>query len=345
MSNKKKLSFIVLLLCWTYGPAQVSYNSWINGYMSVSSYGGNTIPDAYTASFSGNGYLNVPYWRLSVKLKQPVTSTDGNYTLPANKISFSPVSSSGNAFPYAVPTISQIGMPLTVIMQDGQEVFLVPQSNASLYNSPFLFIGYYYNLQIKYSLSLAGGAYLGNYPAWTTFSAPMQFTAYDRYNNVIGRMDHVFQFQIGTLSGTPPDTPEMSLKFSADAMNGLLEFKSRNDYTNGVAVSYPSALIVRSNTNYQIKIRSLQNNFISAAGNTLPLDAVKFALAPVNGNNATVYPISLASWSQLVAKGAYTQGSNVYYNMNYSTDANDQRFINAKSADYSTTLQFEITPQ
>lgn len=173
----------------------------------------------------------------------------------------------------------------------------------------------------------------------------MQFTAYDRYNNVIGRIDHVFQFQIGTLSGNPPDTPEMSLKFSADAMNGLLEFKSRNDYANGVSTSYPGALAVRSNTNYQIKIRSLQNNFVSAAGNTLPLDAVKFALAPINGNNATVYPISLASWSQLVAKGAYTQGSNVYYDMNYSTNANDQRFIDAKPADYTTTLQFEITPQ
>lgn len=345
MSNNKKFSVIVLLLCFMHSMAQVSYSSWINGYMSMSSYGGNTIPDAYTASFSGNGYLNVPYWRLSVRLKQPVTSTDGNYTLPANKISFSPVSSSGNSYPNGVPTISQIGMPLNVIMQEGQEIFLVPQSNAALYNFPFLFFGYYYNLQLKYSLTLAGGAYLGNYPAWSTFVAPMQFTAYDRYNNVIGRADHVYQFQIGTLSGTPPDSPEMSLKFSANAMNGLLEFKSRNDYTNGVSVSYPSALTVRSNTNYQIKIRSLQNNFSSAAGNTLPLDAVRFALAPVNGNNATVYPISLASWQQLVAKGSYTQGSNVYYDMNYSTNANDQRFINAKSADYSTTLQFEITPQ
>ena len=146
MSNEKKFSLIVLLLCWIYGPGQVSYTSWTNGYLSVSSYGGNTAPDAYTASFSGNGYLNVPYWRLSARLKQPVTSADGNYTLPANKISFSPVSSSGNASPTGVPTISQIGMPLNVVMQEGQEVFLVPQSNAAFYNFPLLFFGYYYNL-------------------------------------------------------------------------------------------------------------------------------------------------------------------------------------------------------
>lgn len=345
MNNRKIFSFILLLCFWIQCLSQVSYSSWINGYMSVSSYGGGSIPDAYTASFSGNGYLNVPYWRLSVRLKQPVTSTDGNYTLPANKLSFSPVSSSGNAYPYAVPTISQIGMPLNVMMQEGQEIFLVPQSNAAMYNFSLLFFGYYYNLQLRYSLALAGGAYLGNYPSWTTFVAPMQFTAYDRYNNVIGRMDHVFQFQIGTLSGTPPDVPEMSLKFSANAVNGALEFNSRNDYANGVNVSYSNALTVRSNTNYQIKIRSLQNNFTSPAGNTLPLDAVKLTLAPVNGNSASVYPIALASWQQLAAKGGYTQGSSVYYDINYSTTANDQRFMSAKSEDYSTTLQFEITPQ
>jgi hypothetical protein len=345
MNNDKKFSVLILLLIFLHCNSQVYYNSWINGFIPVNSFGGTTIPDAYTLNFSAGGYLNVPYWRLSARLTQPITSADGNYTLPANKLSFSPVSTSGNAYPYPVPSISQIGMPLSVMMQEGQEVFLVPQSNAALYNFPLLFIGYYYNLQIRYSLTLAGGSYLGNYPASTVFVAPIQFTAYDRYNNVICRVDHVFQIQIGALSGTPPDVPEMSLKFSANAINSLLEFKSKNDYMNGVSAVYPSALTVRSNTNYQIKIKSLQSQFISAAGNSLPLDAVKFRLTPSSGNNAMVYPISLASFPQLVAKGAYTQGSNMYYDINYSTNSNDQRFMNAKKEDYSTTLQFEITPQ
>lgn len=345
MSNDKKFSVIVLLFIWMHCSSQVYYNSWINGYMSIVSYGGNTSTDAYTLNFSANGYLNVPYWRLSVRLTQPAASTDGNYTLPANKISFSPVSTSGNAYPNSVPTVSQIGMPLNVIMQEGQEVFLVPQSNAALYNSPNMYVGDYYNLQIKYSLMVAGGSYLGSYPAWTTFVAPMQFTAYDQYNNVIGRMDHVFQFQIGTLSGTPPDVSEMSLKFSANAMNASLEFNNKNDYTNGASSVYANALTVQSNTNYQIKIKSLQSKFTSPAGNSLPLESVKFGLSTVSGNNAVIYPIVLASWPQLVAKGVSTQGSNVYYDINYSTNPNDQRFMNAKTEDYSTTLQFEITPQ
>ncbi len=343
MTNDKKFSVIILLLIWMHCFSQVNYHSWTNGFISVGSYGGNTNTDAYTLTLSGNGSLNVPYWRVSARLTQQIASTDGNYTFPANKISFSPVSTSGTAYPDSVPSISQIGMPLNVMMQEGQEVFLIPQSNAPLYN--VYNQNSYYNLQIKYALTIAGGSYLGSYPAWTTFIAPVQFTAYDQYNNVIGRIDHVFQIQIATLSGTPPDIPEMSLKFSANAINGVLEFSSKNDYTNGVSSVYPNALAVRSNTNYQIKIKSLQSKFTSPAGNSLPLEAVKFGLSPVSGNNAVIYPIVLASWPQLVAKGASTQSSSVYYDINYSTDPNDQRFMNAKTEDYSTTLQFEITPQ
>jgi hypothetical protein len=343
MNNDKKFSVLILLLIFLHCNSQVNYTSWTNGFISVNSYSGNTNPDAYILQLSGNGNLNVPYWRLSARLTQPITSADGIYTMPANKLSFSPVSTSGSAYPGPVPSVSQIGMPLNVMMQEGQEIFLIPQSNAAIYNISDS--NAYYYLQIKYSYTIAGGSYLSNYPAWTSFSAPIQFTAYDRYNNVIGRIDHVFQIQIGALTGTPPDVPEMSLKFSANAINSLLEFNSKNDYMNGVSAVYPGALTVRSNTNYQIKIKSLQSQFVSAAGNSLPLDAVKFRLTPSSGNNATVYPISLASFPQLVAKGAYTQGSNVYYDINYSTNSNDQRFMNAKKEDYSTTLQFEITPQ
>lgn len=345
MNNKVKICIILLLQVYLNCFSQVYYNSWVNDYLQINSYSGGTNPEAYTVNLSGNGYINVPYWRLSARLMGPVLSADGNYTIPANKLSFRPISSSGNAYPYSVPTIAQIGMPLTAIMQEAQEVFLVPQSNAALYNFPLLFIGYYYNLQLKYGLTLAGGAYLGNYPSWTVFTAPIQFTAYDRYNNVIGRMDHYFKFQIGSLSGTPPDIPEMSLKFSSNAVNGVLEFNSKNDYVNGVSITYPSALIVKSNTNYQIKLRSLQNQFTSPAGNTLALSAVKLNLSPVSGNPAVVYPVTLSALSQLVAKGGYTQGSNVYYDINYSTSANDPQFTNAKTADYSTTLQYEIMPQ
>lgn len=324
--------------------SQISYSSWVNSYLQINSYNGNTNPDAYTLTLSGNGNINIPYWRVSVRLKQPITSNNGNYILPANKISFQPVSSSGKAYPNPVPSIPQIGMPLNVILKEGQEVFLIPQSNAALFNQPAQPNGYY-SLQIKYSMNLAGGTYLGAYPAWITFTAPLQFTAYDQYNNIIGTMDHNFQFQIGTLSGTPTDIPEMSMKFGAAAMNGTLEFKNIQDYVNGANVTYSNALIVKSNTKYQIKLKSLQTQFSSSVGNFLPLDAVQLNLIPISGNMGTVYTVLLSTAPQIIAAGSSTQNTDVYYDMKYSTKPNDQRFINAKAEDYTTTLQFEITPQ
>lgn len=169
--------------------------------------------------------------------------------------------------------------------------------------------------------------------------------AYDQYNNLIGKSVIYFKLQIAQLSGTPPTTTEMSLKFAANAINGTLEFKTMQDYTNGVSVSYPSALIVKSNTNYQVKVKSMQGQFISAAGNTLPLDAVQMVLNPVSGNTGSVFPISLSTSSQLVAKGGTTQSANVYYDIKYSTSANDNRFVQAKMEDYATTIQYEIIPQ
>ncbi|MCJ7932629.1 MAG: hypothetical protein MUW56_03075 [Chryseobacterium sp.] len=341
--NSKKF-FCLLLLVSLNCFSQVNYTSWVNSYLQINSYSGNTNPDAYTFTLAGNGQFNIPYWKISVRLKQPITSTDGQYTIPTNKISFQPVSSSGQAYPGPVPTLPQIGMPLNVFLQEKQEVFLVPQSNAPLYNQPMQPNGYY-SLQLKYSMNVTGGSYLGSYPSWISFIAPVQFTAYDQYNNVIGKADHNFQFQIGALSGTPTDIPELSLKFSAKAVNGSLEFKSMDDYINGVSVTYSNALIVSSNTNYQIKLRSLQGQFSSPAGNSIPLETVKLNLSPVSGNKGNVYPVLLSASPQLIATGGSTGGSSVYYDIRYSTKANDERVINAKSEEYSTTLQYEIIPQ
>ena len=338
-----KFSFI-LLIVFVKSFAQVTYSSWINSYLQINSYNGNTNPDAYTLTLAGNGNINVPYWRVSVRLKQPITANSGNYILPAIKISFQPVSTSGQAYPNPIPSVSQIGVPLNVFLQEGPEVFLVPQSNAALYNQPASINGYY-ELQLKFSMHIMGGAYLGNYPSWITFTAPLQFTAYDQYNNIIGKADHNFQFLIGKLSGTPTDPPEMSLKFEANAVNGTLEFKSMTDYINGVSATYPSALIISSNTNYQIKLKSLQSQFVSLAGNTIPLDAVKLKLNPVSQTTGTVYSVSLSSSPQLIATGNSTQGTNVYYDINYFTNPNDTRFIDAKSEEYTTTIQYVITPQ
>ena len=325
--------------------AQISYSSWVNGFLQINSYQGNTDPEGYTMMLAGNGNFNIPNWKVTARLKNAITANNGSYTFPANKISFQPVSSTGQAYPNPVPTIAEIGIPPNTIVTEGSEFFLIPKSNAPLRNQPSQPNGYY-SLQLKFSITVAGGAYLGNYPAWTTFNVPIEFTAYNQNNTIIGKMDHNIQFQIATLTGTPPTTPEFSLKVNGSASNGLLEFSSMQDYKDGKSVTYPNALTVKANTNFQITVKAIQNNFTSASGKTIPVSNVQMNLLPTTQNTGSSFnTVFLNTASQIIAKGSSTQGANLDYTIKYFTKPNDEYFINAKPDEYSATLQYEITPQ
>lgn len=313
--------------------------------MQINSYNGNSNPDAYTVTFSANGKLNVPHWKLSARLKQNVVSEDGKYTIPSNKISFQPISTTGQSYPDPIPSISQIGAPLNVYLQESGEAFLIPNSNAALYNKPETPNGYY-SLQIKYGITLIGGSYLGSFPAWIRFIAPVEFTAYGPNDAIIGRVSHDFQFQIGSITDAPPPaTPELSLKVNMNAANGVLEFKTMQDYSNGTSVTYTDGLLASSNTNFQIKVRSLQNDLQSAAGNSIPVDVIHLTLATTSTANQRISPIVLSVANQTLVQTNTDTTTSYRYDIKYFTLPQDNRLINAKSDDYTTTLQYEITPQ
>ena len=340
-----KYIFITLFCIPFIGFSQVSFTSWVNSYLQINSYNGNTNPDAYTVTFAGNGNLNVPHWKLSARLKQNIVSEDGKFTIPSNKISFQPISTTGQAYPNPVPTFSQIGAPLNVFLQDNSESFLIPNSNAPIYNNPQTPNGYY-NLQLKYALTLLGGSYLGSFPAWTRFIAPIEFTAYDQNNVIIGKMSHDFQFQIGNITDAPPPADILSLKINMNAANGLLEFKTMQDYTNGTSVTYTDGLSVTTNSNFQIKVRSLQSNLQSAAGNSIPVEVINLTLGTTTSNaNQRIFPIVLSAANQTLVQGNSTNNTPYRFDIKYFTLPQDIRLINAKSDNYTTTLQYEITPQ
>lgn len=334
----------MLLLLLLQSAAQVAFNSWSNNYLQLNAYNGNVAANAFTFDFSGNGNIDVPRWQLSVRLKKPITANNGTYTFPADKISFQPVSTAGQAVPGPVPSVPQIAMPLNVTLLEGSELFLVPRSNAALYNSPQQSNGYY-DLNLNYNLTVAGGAYLGNFPSWTNFNMVLEFRFYDQNNKVLGIREHTYTLQLGELSGTPPVTTEFSLQVAASAANGLLELKDMADYANGASAVYSNGLRVKANTSYQIMVKALGAGFASGSGNTLPLNVVHLTLAPVSGNNAASFPIALSAAPQKVAAGNGTNGLPVYFDLRYATKPNDPLLVQAKMDQYTATLQYEIIPQ
>ncbi|RRJ93581.1 hypothetical protein [Flavobacterium macacae] len=338
-----RLFFLAAACSSFFGYAQVSFGSWTNGYMQINSYNGTTNADAITMTLSGNGTINMPHWRIAAKVLQPITSANGQHVIPANKISVQPISSTGQAHPNPIPTISEIGAPLNVFLQQSTDVFLIPQSNVPLYNAPAQPNGYY-NLQLKYAMTLNGGAYLGSFPAWTDFYAPIELTAYDRYNTVIGRMTHTFRFQIGNITDAPAPAV-LSLTVTMGASNGVLEFNSMQDYSNGVSVTYPNGLEARSSTAFQIKVKA-QGDLRSAIGNVVPIGAVHLALLPAAGaSQSSGPPVALSLTNQILATGSHTNGGAYRYDVKYYTLAQDERLVNAKPDHYAATLLYEITPQ
>ena len=345
MMNKKIYSLFFGIICSLQLYAQnltFEYQSSQN-YLQINSYSGNTAEHAYVVKFTANtSSLNVPFWKISVRLAQPITN--GNLTFPANKISLQPTGTEGQTVPGSIPTIGQIGMPLNVTLQEGNEVFLVPQSNAPLYVNTTQ-SGYYFNFHLKFRMVVEGGAYLAQFPTWTNFYANLIFTAYDQHNNIIGTIEPgPWNFQIGNITGTiPTPTPQFSIAIDGSASNALLEFKTKSDYINGVSVSYPNALVVNANTDYQVRVKSIYGSFTSN-NDALPLDIIQLHLTPSNDNTATVYPIWLSTNHQKIASGNSTQGAPTFFDINYASKSNNADLITSQSGQYSTTLVYEITP-
>ncbi len=336
-----KLYLVILLLFTAFCKGQ-NLQVWGNNYASINNYNGIISSNAITVRIDGVGQIYYPTWRVSVRVLSPITNGENQY-FPANKVSLLPNAVTGELTPNHIPTITQIGMPLQTYLQEGQEVFLVPQSQVQLRN---VNKNTYYNLHLKFNLMVDGGAYLANFTTWSEFQIPLEYKFYDQNNNIVSTAYSNYTLQIGQLSGTPPDpTPQFSISIGSNATNGLVELSSRADYVQGKTVTYPNGLTVNANAAYQLKVKSLQGAFSTNTGNTLPLNTIKLGLSQASSGSGNVFPIWLSTNNQTIANGNSTQGSPVYYDINYSSNPNDVNLISANPGSYSTTLQYEITPQ
>lgn len=329
----KRIAPIVLFLFaagFSYGQ---SFNVWSYNYQNIYTYDGATNVDGFTLGFSFFGWiLYVPNWKLSVQLTAPIQAGDGT-VFPSEKISFVPTRTEGQAWPGPIPTVSQIGMPSPVPLIGTSEVFLVPSSNAPLYQLSLLPLSY--ELKMIFNLVVAGGAYLSPLQE-KIFPFTLRFTAYRQDNSVIGVLDINYTIQVHRLSG------EYSIRISTEAANGLLEFNTAADYINGKSVTYTDGLAVSAFTAYQVTVRSISAFFSSSAGDTLPLDIVRLQLS---GGSGITTPVTLSSAAKTILQGLSTGGIAETYDITYYTEPNDLRLFNVPSEQYETSLMYEISPQ
>ncbi|MDD3909475.1 MAG: hypothetical protein PHN86_05915 [Proteiniphilum sp.] len=331
---------LLFISATTMSYGQLIFSGWSHNYLNVYSYNGAVASEGFTMGFAYIGTdLNVPGWKLSVRVIEPFTS--GNKAFPLQRLSLVPLYTSGQANnPGPLPTVQQIGMLSPVTLAGNNEVFLVPSSKAPLYNVSQW--NSYYSLRMVFDFVVAGGGYL-NSVRNKIFPGVLRFTAYRSDNSIIGYQDVFFIIHVHNLSDSPPPENEYSIRVSAEASNGLLELSSMDDYIHGKSVIYSDGLLVTATTNYQIAVRSVNANFSSTeGGDYLPLDVVQLHLS---GSSGATAPEALSTESKTIFRGLPTGREAVTFDIIYSTQPNDSRLYNASSDLYGTSLIYEITPQ
>lgn len=338
------VSTLVLLFCILSVSVEAQnpkFSGWGKNYTTISSYTGKTESAAFQVRIEKTGALSIePGWKISVRA-YPQPSSNGKI-FPVEKLSMGPYFISGTSNdPGPLPSIAQIGINPVTYMQNNAEAFLIPSSPYHIYNKGTY--NSYFDLLLQLNFIISGGSYLDELKH--QYSSPeypvrFEFSLYDKNNTHMGsfNVNHTIQVS-NNLSGTPPaEEKEYSIKISNTAKEGLLELKSIADYINGVSVTYNEGLSVTSNTGYVLTVKSQSPNFKSESGETLDLDVMKVRLS--QGNLVT-----LSTSPQVLHEGASTNKQSFYYNITYSTEANNVKLFEAKMVDYKTTLTYEITPK
>jgi hypothetical protein len=342
MTRKRKLLlsvFLLLLSSITY--AQVEFTTWSNNYMQLNSINGNTSSDAYTLFIKGNGNINLSNWKLSVRLKNPISAAGTSVTIPPDKIVLVPSRTTGTLQPSIIPTIAQIGIASSTPMVLNMEQYLVSNSMVPLVNQASS-SDQYYELKLYFNLVALPGNYLSTLPTWADYYMDLEFKLYNQNNTLLGVGNNRYNLQVGVIPQQPLNS--LTLQIAGNGRNGVLELVNANDYNYGTSVTYPQALVVRTNTAYEVKVKSLSPYFTSSNLNTLPLNVVKVELLSHSSNNL-VYPKWLSTASQVIAEGPSTNDQNITYDIRYSSKPNAIQLFDANMDDYVTTLQYEILPK
>lgn len=348
-----KFLFFSLLLSLIYNISNAQFPTFevnsSNNYAKIDSYEGVVSNNAYELKFTFSGTkVNFPNWKIAARITRPITSEKGNLIIPADKISLIPISTSGSMHSMPLPSIAQIGVNPVGTLALQSDVFLVPKSNvAFVHESQYNAYSY---LQLHFNLKVEGGAYLESlqgYPTQNRYTMYVEFIAYSENGTIVGRIPKAYTIDIFKLSGTPPVVNQVTLQIAGSAKDALLELQTINDYKNGASVTYNNGLSVSSNTNYEVRVRSLnpQFNNISTSA-TLPLDIITLETIPSSSNhNSTPTSINLSAAQQKILEGASTQNQLKNYNIKYATKGGDSRLINTAIGQYRSILEYQIIPK
>lgn len=358
MKDKSTLIFAMCCLLGCYVPAgwaQLRFNVYSGGYFNITDYAGYTAPEEghrFHIQYQGQD-INEPQWGIRARINGPIRPESGQnisgLPFPAEKLGFQFTHDGGER-----PTLAEIGATMATIPFNALgETILIGQSNVPIrYQSPY---GGSMQFHLYFTMHVAGGAYLDqmkNSAAYQiiVYSVPITFTLYDHAGNILGSQDVVYRVQVNqTLTGAPSVEPVYGLEVLGEAREGTLEFGNVNNYMGGVSMAYQDGLKVNANTGYAVAVKTVGPEMVSQTGRqaTLPVSVVNLRLQP--GSN----PPQSGNYTEVALSDGYqvlfttNTGRDVpqFFNIVYSTAANDERLLKASSGTYTTVVLYQLLPQ
>ncbi len=317
--------------------AQFTLNAHNNGWVQVNGSNGVTTANVVVVEMHMSGALNYKNWSLVARVVSPIVNSEKKeFPVEKLKLKFNNYTTS-QYYSENYPTINQLG-----VIQNNIAMSFSP--NYFIRNSPLTIAtpaGKYGAIVLNYDIVIDAGTYLNALQSWNNYPIQFEFSLLNEFGTLIGKSLFPIVMQISP-NGNYESAPTFSIAVDGSAVNAELVFNTIQDYRNGVKKEYQNGLIVSSDTAYDIQVSSINQYLQSSDAQNLELNSINVQIKDIETNNLSKV-IKLSNYNQSLMTNSSKTASKKY-NIIYYTTPSDNKILNSKPGNYSTSLLYTITP-
>ncbi len=305
--------------------------------MQVNGSNGVTTANVVVVEMHMSGALNYKNWSLVARVVSPIVNSEKKeFPVEKLKLKFNNYTTS-QYYSENYPTINQLG-----VIQNNIAMSFSP--NYFIRNSPLTIAtpaGKYGAIVLNYDIVIDAGTYLNALQSWNNYPIQFEFSLLNEFGTLIGKSLFPIVMQISP-NGNYESAPTFSIAVDGSAVNAELVFNTIQDYRNGVKKEYQNGLIVSSDTAYDIQVSSINQYLQSSDAQNLELNSINVQIKDIETNNLSKV-IKLSNYNQSLMTNSSKTASKKY-NIIYYTTPSDNKILNSKPGNYSTSLLYTITP-
>ena len=306
------------------------------GWLPVNSSSLGIVPNVVDLQLhmSGNEDYDFPNWGIVGKVTTDIVNNE-NKIFPPEKMKFRFHSLKiEDYYLENTPTADQIGVIQSDLKMSKSDVVFVYNSNLN----PSVPRGRYGRIILQYDLIIEGGSYLNELASWSNYKIYYEFELRSKEGKVISSWPFWIDMQIQPMFYEEVKSVSISLANNL-ASNVLLSVRDASDYVKGVTKTYEEALIVDSNIDYEVSVKSMSDKLNGSASN-LDIGAVSVQL---RDNEQLYSKVPLSLGKQTLATGLKLAAPKKY-SIIYSTEPSKIKLGEAKPGTYSAELLYTISP-